>query len=59
MDITAAIARVAGVSIFAVLEERAENVLDMYQYIIEKADETKIPQETPAKSASDDRFWDF
>ena len=59
MDITAAIARVTGVSIFAVLEERAENVLDMYQYIIEKADETKIPQETPAKSVSDDRFWDF
>ena len=59
MDITAAIARSTGVSVFAVLEERAENVIDMYQYIIEKAGEAEKPQKTPVKSAANDGFWDF
>ena len=59
MDITAAIARVTGVSVFAILEERAENVLDMYSYIIEKANESEKPQKTAEKSAIYDDFWDF
>ena len=55
MDITATIAKLTGVSVFAILEERAENVLDMYEYIIEKANESEKQQ----KPAIYTDFWDF
>ena len=55
MDITATIARTTGVTIWAVLEERAENVVDVYNYIVEKG-EKKQDAPPPKK---DDGFWDF
>lgn len=59
MDITATIAKLTGVSVFAILEERAENVLDMYEYIIEKANESEKQQKTAEKPAIYTDFWDF
>ena len=60
MDISATVAKHCGVSIFFVLEERAENVIDVINYLIDKSDKTDSNTgNRQVVSRKDDGFWDF
>ena len=60
MDISATVAQYCGVSIFSILEERADNVIDVINYLIEKADNTDTNStEQTVVSHKNDGFWDF
>ena len=58
---TAAIASMWNVNIPAVLNERAEYVVDMIAYAIEKADDNdqNASQKPDQKTHLNDGFWDF
>lgn len=58
---TASIASMWGVNIPAVLDERAEYVVDMIAYAIEKAEDNEqhASQEPTRKTNMNDGFWDF
>ena len=60
MDISATVAKHCGVSIFSILEERPDNVIDVVNYLIEKSDitDSKDKNQKPVMR-KDDGFWDF
>lgn len=60
MDISATVAKHCGVSIFSILEERADNVIDVINYLIEKSERTDTNKESrQVVSRKNDGFWDF
>lgn len=63
METTEHVARNSGVSIFAVMDENAERVIMVINYMIEKAENAEKParEKTQPKKVgrADDGFWDF
>ena len=52
------VAKFSALSPLVVLDERAENVIRVINYIIGKGDEEETPKPTET-SHKDDGFWDF
>lgn len=54
MELTDSVAKICGTSMLAVLNERAENVIAVINYVIAKGAEKKTE-----RAKVDDHFWDF
>lgn len=61
MDTTAQLARIYGTTPFNVLEQEADNVIMVINYLIEKAEKkpAKPKRENKPISNKNDGFWDF
>jgi hypothetical protein len=59
METTEHIAKHCAVSPFSVLNENADHVIMMINYIIERGDKQAAEKPAPKATRKDDGFWDF